>query len=47
MEVYLIRLNKTGLFQSCGYIYTIVWMHHMNPNKTHGEKRLMETIQEY
>ena len=35
---HLSNLEKKGFIPSCGCVDTTVWMHHMDANKTHGEK---------
>ena len=42
MEVWSIRLNKTGFLPRCGCVNIIVWMHHIDTNKMHGEKARWE-----
>ena len=38
----LIKWNGMEFFPSCSCVNAIVWMHHMDANKTHGEKARWE-----
>ena len=38
IEIWSIQQNKTRFLPNCSCVNTIVWMHHLDSNKTHWEK---------